>query len=64
MPATTLQIASRSLSTLIGNQSQENVAALFRAAKETGVEYNLAFIEPSVASKSSEPFDPVYMRAL
>lgn len=61
---TTLSIASRSMATLLKAQGNGDVFRLYSNAITNHLDFNLAAIPPSFSAKTSEPFDPVYMKAL
>ncbi len=62
--ATTMQIASRSIATLIHSQSLGDLLRLYDQAKSNGIDYNLASVPEDFNVKSNEPFDLEYMTAL
>jgi hypothetical protein len=62
--ATTLEIASRSLSTLIKAQGRGDVERLQFAAQRSGIGFHLAAIPDGFVEKPSEPFDVAYMTKL
>lgn len=61
---TTISIASRSMATLLKAQGNGDIFRLFSSAQGNGLDFNLASIPESFAAKTTEPFDPVYMKAL
>ncbi len=62
--STALDIAGRSIVTLIKQQLEGDLIKLYLRAKENRIDYNLASIPLSFREKSKEPFDKVYMRKL
>lgn len=60
----TLDIAGRAISTMIFSSGVNDVLRMYNAAREDGVDFNLAFIDPGFAARSAAPFDQAYMRAL
>jgi predicted patatin/cPLA2 family phospholipase len=61
---TALEIAGRSISTLIKQQTEGDLIKLYLRAKENGINYNVASIPVDFKAESSEPFDTKYMRKL
>ena len=61
---TALDIAGRSISTLIKQQTEGDLIKLYLRAKENGIDYNMASIPVDFSAKSSEAFDKAYMRKL
>lgn len=62
--ATSVQIASRSIATLIHSQSLGDLLRLYDQARANDIDYNLAAVPADFDVKSNEPFDPEYMNAL
>ena len=62
--ATTIAIGGRTLSTLILNQSQGDLARIYQTASRANAEFNLAGIPPDFNEPSKEAFDRDYMQAL
>lgn len=62
--ASTLAVATRSLSTLLKSQGAGDLLRLHLMAKRDGADFNLASIPPRFAAVSKELFDREYMRAL
>ena len=60
----TLAIGARSLSTLTKRQSIGDLNQIFAMTQRDGAEFRLASIPLTFTQKSSQSFDPVYMRAL
>ncbi|MEQ8825631.1 MAG: patatin-like phospholipase family protein [Filomicrobium sp.] len=60
----TLEIAGRSISTLIKMQSRANVYRIYRMAKDDGVDFNYISVPLNFDLKAEEFFDPEYQRAL
>ncbi|MFM1815177.1 MAG: hypothetical protein RLZ98_1872 [Pseudomonadota bacterium] len=61
---TTIAIASRSMATLLKAQGNGDVFRLYATAQQNGMQFNLAAIPEKFDAKTTEPFDPVYMKAL
>ncbi len=61
---TALDIAGRSISTLIKQQTEGDLIKLYLRAKENEIDYNMASIPVDFSAKSSEPFDKAYMSTL
>ena len=59
-----VQIAGRSISSLIRTQGIGDTYRIYLNAQRDGLRYHLAFIPPEFDVKSEEPFDLVYMRQL
>jgi hypothetical protein len=59
-----IEIAERSVSTLIKSQTLGNLMAAEEVARRDGFAFRLAFVPDAFAGTSEELFDPVYMRAL
>ena len=59
-----IDIASRSISTLIKQQTIGDVRKLYDFAKRNKIAFNLMTIPPAFREKSNEAFDKKYMRAL
>jgi hypothetical protein len=59
-----LSLAGRSISTLIKNQGIGDLYRIHATAQRDGIDFNLATIPAEFNGKSSEPFEPKYMRAL
>jgi predicted patatin/cPLA2 family phospholipase len=62
--ATTFDIASRSIDTLIRQQLKGDLLKLYLRAKENKIAYQLADIPATFDAQSKEPFDRVYMKKL
>lgn len=62
--AQTIAIAARSISTLIKNQNLGELYAIYRRAKDSGVDFNLMAVPASFKAKPAEFFDPAYQQAL
>jgi hypothetical protein len=62
--ANTLAIGARSLVTLTKSQSIGDLNHIYAMTQRDGAEFRLASIPRSFAEKSSQSFDPVYMKAL
>ncbi len=61
---TALEIAGRSISTLIKQQTEGDLIKLYLRAKENKIDYNVASIPVGFKAESSEPFDKKYMSKL
>jgi predicted patatin/cPLA2 family phospholipase len=61
---TTLQIASRSISTLIKSQNQGELYRIYRIALDGGADFNFMSVPDSFKFKSNEIYDPKYQAAL
>jgi hypothetical protein len=62
--ATTLQIASRSISTLIKSQNEGELYRIYRVALDGGADFNFLSVPKSFKFKSKEIYDPKYQSAL
>jgi predicted acylesterase/phospholipase RssA len=62
--ASALQIASRSLNTLIKNQARGDVERLQADAARTGMQFQLTAVPDAFTDTANEAFDVVYMRKL
>jgi hypothetical protein len=62
--ATTLQIASRSISTLIKSQNQSELYRIYRIARDGGADFNFMSVPASFDFKTKEIYDPAYQTAL
>jgi predicted acylesterase/phospholipase RssA len=60
----TFSIVKASVHTLIKSQWTSDLVALYRDAQTAGIDFNLAGVPNDFDKVSTEPFDPVYMRAL
>ena len=60
----TLAIGARSLTTLTKSQSIGDLNHIYAMTQRDGAEFRLASIPMSFSETSSQPFDPVYMKAL
>jgi hypothetical protein len=61
---TTLQIAGRSISTLIKSQNQGEVYHIYRVALDGGADFNFLAVPPSFSYVTKEIYDPKYQTAL
>jgi predicted acylesterase/phospholipase RssA len=61
---TTLQIAGRSISTLIKSQNMGEVYHIYRVALDGGADFNFLAVPPSFNYKTKEIYDPKYQAAL
>jgi len=59
-----MDIAGRSITSLIHNQGLGDLYRIYLTAKKDRVDYNLAFIPPTFKEPHRELFDTEYMRAL
>lgn len=64
VPQTTLQIASRSISTLIKSQNWSEVYRIYRQARDAGADFNFMSIPASFTKTSNMIYDPAYQKAL
>jgi hypothetical protein len=62
--ATTLQIASRSISTLIKSQNEGELYRIYRIALDGGADFNFLSVPATFDFKSNEIYDPKYQTAL
>ena len=62
--ATTLQIASRSISTLIKSQNEGELYRIYRVALDGGADFNFLSVPKSFKFKTKEIYDPKYQSAL
>jgi hypothetical protein len=62
--ATTLQIASRSISTLIKSQNQGEVYHIYRLALDAGADFNFMSVPASFKYETKQIYDPKYQAAL
>lgn len=60
----TLAISARSLFTVTKNQSVGDINQIYAMTERDGAEFRLASIPASFTAQSTQPFDPVYMKAL
>jgi hypothetical protein len=63
-PAGILEIAGKSVSSLIRTQGIGDLYTIYYTLQRDGLTYNLADIPPTFELESEEPFDQKYMRAL
>ncbi|MFT3730015.1 MAG: patatin-like phospholipase family protein [Hyphomicrobium sp.] len=61
---TTLQIAGRSISTLIKSQNMGEVYHIYRVALDAGADFNFLAVPPSFDFQTKEIYDPKYQAAL
>ncbi|MET0408411.1 MAG: patatin-like phospholipase family protein [Hyphomicrobium sp.] len=61
---TTLQIAGRSISTLIKSQNMGEVYHIYRVALDGGADFNFLAVPPSFDFTTKEIYDPKYQAAL
>ncbi len=62
--ANTLEIAGRSISTLIKTQGIGDLYQMYEFARRNNIQYNLAYIPGNFPDTSTEPFDRIYMSKL
>lgn len=62
--ATTFQIASRSISTLIKSQNQGEVYHIYRVAMDGGADFNFMSVPATFDFKTKQIYDPKYQAAL
>ncbi len=60
----TIAIASRAIATLLKRQHAGDIYRIYRAAKDSGADFNLIAVPEDFAEKPKQAFDPVYQRAL
>src|SRR4051812_5400355 len=60
----TLGIAGRAISAMIGASGQNDLIRIYEISRRDRLDYKLAYIGTDFTMELSEPFDPVYMRAL
>ena len=60
----TIAIASRAIATLLKRQHAGDIYRIYRAAKDSGADFNLIAVPEVFAEKPKQAFDPVYQRAL
>nr|WP_210269955.1 patatin-like phospholipase family protein [Hyphomicrobium methylovorum] len=61
---TTLQIASRSISTLIKSQNQSELYRIYRITRDGGADFNFMSVPASFNYTTKEIYDPQYQAAL
>lgn len=59
-----LPIASRAIETLVNNQHKNDIYRIYRMVKDSGSDFNLAFVPQSFQTKPKELFDARYQAAL
>lgn len=59
-----LPIAARAIETLIKTQHRNDIYRIYRMAKDSGADFNLAFVPQDFRAKPKELFDPEYQAAL
>lgn len=64
VPAQTIPIAARAISTLIKSQHEGELYRIYRMAQDAGAEFHFAAIPGSFREKPKEFFDPDYQSAL
>ena len=60
----TIDVASRSLSSITQSQTRSIIFSTYDFAKRNGLGFHLSYIEPDYPAPPSEGFDTAYMRAL
>jgi len=60
----TLSIAGRAIAAMIGSSGQNDLIRIYEISRRDSLDYKLAYIGTDFTMELSEPFDPVYMRAL
>ncbi|MCU0943927.1 MAG: patatin-like phospholipase family protein [Rubritepida sp.] len=60
----TFSIAQRAVSTMLFSSGYHDAERLWLTAERDGIDFNLTWITPDANVTYTEPFDPVYMRAL
>jgi patatin-like phospholipase len=60
----TLSIGSRAISALIQTQGISDLRRIYQAARQDGVDFNLAYIGSDFTYPRNEKFDPEYMKRL
>lgn len=63
-PAGIMEIAQKSVSSLIRTQGIGDLYTIYYALQRDRLDYNLAYVPPSFELEPEEPFDKTYMRAL
>ena len=63
-PAGILDIAKKSVASLIRTQGIGDLYTIYYTLQRDGLTYNLAYIPPSFDLEPEEPFDQDYMKAL
>ena len=63
-PAGILEIAGRSVASLIRTQGIGDLYTIYYVLQRDGLDYNLAYVPPSFELEPKEAFDQAYMRAL
>lgn len=59
-----LPIAARAIETLVKTQHRNDIYRIYRMAKDSGADFNLAFVPQDFKAKPKELFDPKYQAAL
>lgn len=59
-----LPIAARAIETLVKTQHRSDIYRIYRMAKDSGADFNLAFVPQDFKAKPQELFDPTYQAAL
>jgi hypothetical protein len=61
---TTVSIAIRSIYTLTKSQNRGDIYRIYRLARDSGADFNLAAVPASFDAQPKQAFDPVYQRRL
>ena len=64
VPRKTMGIAARAIGSLTAAQGVGDLYRIFTATQRDGIEFNLAYIPPTLAPHGKEEFNTAYMRAL
>ncbi|HEX5958853.1 MAG TPA: patatin family protein, partial [Hyphomicrobiaceae bacterium] len=64
VPPNVLAIGARSLTTVTKSQSIGDINHIYAMTQRDGAEFRLASIPMTFTQRSSQSFDPVYMKAL
>lgn len=59
-----LPIAARAIETLVKTQHRNDIYRIYRMTKDSGADFNLAFVPQDFQAKPKELFDPKYQAAL
>jgi patatin-like phospholipase len=59
-----LTITGRSIATMLHYSGYNDIMRIYSTTQHDGVDYNLAYIEPTFANTKHEDFDSAYMRSL
>ena len=64
VPGSTLQIAARSISTLIKSQNISEIYKIYRITHDAGADFNFIAVPPSFKFTTKKIYDPDYQKAL